>query len=278
MEPISIVKQGWHIGAYKSTLLPEPGKITSNTNSLLNNITSQLDNVSNASILLDDSDNACPTVRSPLAFIEQFPEIILQLYGEQANALKDIAKFIFNFIKQVAQKLGGWDKLIDLIMLVCPLPKHVMIVLEILKRLLPILSPTAKTPVGEFMSSALVNGENTNSPEELLSKMIEGFSPEIQQKNTNNTPDTQSIKNIMADKTIPLEDKVMMVLLSMAEQQETEILNQAQKLDSSSPESRQRLMIELQIQVQKLTQTISALSNMMKTFHEASMNSIRNFR
>ncbi len=82
----------------------------------------------------------------------------------------------------------------------------------------------------------------------------------------------------MADKNMSLEDKVMYILLSLADKEEKEIIEKSKKLDNSDSDSRQRLMIELQIQVQKLTQTFNAVSNLMKAFHDASMNAIRNFR
>jgi len=193
--------------------------------------------------------------------------------------MSNIFVSIFKYIKEIATKLGGWDKLIDLIMLLFPLPKHVKTILEILKKILPVLSPTGKELAADFIFSALKYGDSTTSPEELLKKITENY-PQNQeiQKEPTPTSEVPNYDSIIADKNLSLEDKIMFILLTLAEKQEKEILEQAKKLEKSSPESRERIQIELQIKVQKLQQTFQALSNLLKAFHETSINAIRNIR
>ncbi len=218
-----------------------------------------------------------PVINSPKGFIDENEEVVNSLYNKKPN--DNIFVSIFKYIKEIATKLGGWDKLIDLIMLLFPLPKHVKTILEILKKILPVLSPTGKQLAADFIFSALKYGDSTNSPEELLKKITESYpqTPEIKNEPAP-TSDIPSYDSIIADKNLSLEDKIMFILLTLAEKQEKEILEQAKKLEKSSPESRERIQIELQIKVQKLQQTFQALSNLLKAFHETSINTIRNIR
>ena len=222
-----------------------------------------------------------PVVRAPKDFWDEFAPILSKLYGTQDEGNGNVFKSIFGFIKKIATKLGGWDKLLNII-LALPLPAHVKVVLEILKGILPLLSPTAQNSIGNMIQSTLSLGSSTNSPEELLQKINESAMSGNQIKNSPDTANINSsspqVNDFMADKNLSLEDKVMAVLMTLAEKQEKEILDQAAQLDKSSNESRERGMIELQVKVQKLSQTFESLSNLLKVFHETAMNSVRNIR
>jgi len=225
-----------------------------------------------------------PVVRSPQEFMEEFATILSELYGKEE--MGNVFKSIFGFIKKVINKLGGWDKLIDIVLILCPLPKSVKIVLEVLKKILPLLTPSAKNGIGDMIKSALSTSEVTDTPEELLQKMTQSLlkkNENVQESVANAVPtnirnDSSDVDTIIADKTVSLEDKVMAVLMRLAEKQEQEILDQANTLDKSPQKSRDKIMIELQIKVQKLSQTFQTLSNTLKVFHETAMNSVRNIR
>ncbi len=279
MEQITSINQSYQISKKTELSLndlenvSEVEKANPNKNGIL------LNSIEANKLLTKPVDLNDQIIQSPLDYIDTFPEIIEMIYGQQVDAIKDGIKMLFNIIKFVAQKLGGWDNLIDLILLVLPMPPHVKLVLEVLKKILPVLCPLPKNSIPDFLFTAISKGDETNTIEELLTKIADGLNlneKEISKKSITN--DIPSLNNIMADKNMSLEDKVMYILLSLADKEEKEIIEKSKKLDNSDSDSRQRLMIELQIQVQKLTQTFNAVSNLMKAFHDASMNAVRNFR
>mgnify|MGYP005838681945 CR=1 FL=1 len=279
MEQINSLNQWWQSSIKDYVLKPQFKEVNVTEAVNVKSDNNRISNVVGMKLLSKGIDWENGIIQSPIDFVDAFPEIIEKMYNQQVDAIKSSFKFLFDAIKFVAQKLGGWDKLIDLVMLAFPLPKHVKLVLEVLKKILPVISPLPKDSVPNFIFTALEKANETTTPEDLLFQIASSFATDDKQdivkpENGGSIP----LQSIIADGKMSLEDKVMYVLLSLANKEEKEILAKSKKLDDASSDSRQRLMIELQIQVQKLTQTYNALSNLMKTFHEASMNSIRNFR
>lgn len=279
MEQVRSLNQWWQSSIRNNVLLPQFKEVNGMKAVNVKSENDIISNVVGTKFFAKGIDWENGIIQSPIDFIDAFPEIIAKMYNQQVDTIKSAFKFLFEVIKFVAQKLGGWDKLIDLIMLAFPLPKHVKLVLEILKKILPVISSLPKDVVPNFIFTALEKGNETSTPEDLLLKLAEAFDSDGKQEIVKpENGDSLPLQSIIADGKMSLEDKVMYVLLSLANKEEKDILTKAKKLDDASSDSRQRLMIELQIQVQKLTQTYNALSNLMKAFHEASMNSIRNFR
>jgi hypothetical protein len=279
MDQVSLLNQTWQSTISDDLKLPVFGRVdsTEKINSNLHGV--NLENLIDGKTLAQAIDWGNKFFQSPTDFLDAFPEIIYKIYGQEVDTVKSVFKFLFDAIKFVAQKLGGWDKLIDLIMLVLPLPKHVKIILEVLKKILPVISPLPKETIPQFIFTALEKGKATETPEDLLQQIAEKFKCDSDNNfDGAGASENEALSRIIADGKMSLEDKVMYVLMSLSAKEEKEILKKSHQLDDASSDSRQRLLIELQIQVQKLMQTYSALSNLMKAFHETSMNSIRNFR
>lgn len=286
MEPINSINQKLNIGFDANVNL---GNVSKKSADLVNAFypDNKIETISKETALIYPEIRKNQIVYSPKGVND---EVVSSLSKKESNS--NVFKSIFNFLKNIATKLGGWDKFIDLILLLFPLPKAVRTILEILKKILPVLSPTAKEIANDFIFSALKLGNNKDTPEELLKKIIQAYQQKDEIKNEpmpkneepeepeklNSSSHIPNYDSIIADKNLSLEDKIMYILLTLAEQQEKEVLDQAKKLEKASPESRERIQVELQIKVQKLQQTFQALSNLLKTFHETVLNTIRNLR
>jgi hypothetical protein len=283
MEQINGTNQRLNPGYVQAVVNSAAKSIGKNARVLISNDDRIVEQSSNEPAVSTTAAKTGPVIRSPKDFLEEFGSVMVKLYGKEG--VGNTFKTIFNFIKKIATKMGGWDKIIDLVLLL-PLPKNVKIVLEVLKKVLPLLNLTQKNQVGDLLKSALTVDDETNSPEELLQKMTESLlgtktssSSSIKTDDLPDVPDESlDTASLVADSSMSLEDKVMAVLMKLAETQEKEILDQANKLENSPKESRDKLMIELQIKMQKLTQTYSTLSNTLKAFHETALNSIHNIR